>query len=57
MGDDVVRAGTCLGPPRHVVRAALGHPAEHAPAVDVFVHNLCELDRGVKRREGVEGAG
>ena len=56
VADDRVAAGATLRPPRDVVRAALRHPAELAPAVDVVVDDLCELGGGVERHEWVEGA-
>ena len=56
LADDRVRARAALRPPREVVRAALGHPAELAPAVDVVVDDLRELRGRVERHERVERA-
>ena len=56
VADDRVAAGATLRPPRDVVRTALRHPTELAPAVDVVVNDLGELDGRVERHEGVEGA-
>ena len=55
LADDRVAARAALRPAGEVVRAALGHPAELAPAVDVVVHDLRELGGRVQRHERVEG--
>ena len=45
-----------MSPPTQVVRAALGHPAVHAPCVDVAVDDLGELNGGGEGHEGIESA-
>ena len=39
-----------------VIRSTLGHPSVLAPAVDVVVDDLGEVDGGVEGQEGVEGS-